>query len=185
MKAFLVNLLIAFSLALCGFNAYQWYREARLHGRIEALGADLFKKSTEIQELRLTVQSTQDEIQRLEGIRENFAEIIRSNRTVVAALEQEADSFRRDAQAQAAKVAQLEPYRSAFEQANENLKKQNEVIKEQNSRMKELADGRNEIVTRFNQLAADYKSLGDDYSKLLGMYTNLVAQVQASQRGSR
>lgn len=32
MKAFLVNLLIAVSVALCAFNAVQWYREAKLHG---------------------------------------------------------------------------------------------------------------------------------------------------------
>ena len=32
---------------------------------------------------------------------------------------------------------------------------------------------------RFNKLAVDYKTLGEDYQKVYGMYTNLVAQVQA------
>ena len=51
--------------------------------------------------------------------------------------------------------------------------------------MKGLANERNQFVERYNKLAVDYKSLGDDYHKVLGMYTNLVAQVQAANEKNK
>jgi len=185
MKAFLVNLLIAVSIALCAFNAVQWYREAKLHGEKQSLAADIYKKSGEIQNLQQTVKVNLDEIKRLEGIREVLGTTIKSNRLVIAAVEEERDKFRQDARIQAAKAAQVEQYKEAFEKANDGLKKQNEIIQTQNERMKQLAEERNEMVTRYNKLATDYKGIGDDYQKLLGMYTNLVAQVQAANEKSK
>lgn len=186
MKGLLVNLLIVLSLGLCAFNAYQWYREARLRGRMESLGTEIYNRSSEIQSLKQSLSISQDEIKRLEGIRESLGSALQSNRTVIAELRRESAKFKAEAELQAAKAAQLDQYREAFEKANENLKKQNEIIQSQNEKMRELAEDRNEIVTRFNKLAADYKTLGDDYGKLLGLYTNLVAQVRAAnQRNSR
>lgn len=179
MKAFLVNLLVALSIALCAFNAVQWYREAKLHGRVEALGGDIYRKSAEIQALQQTIKLNNDEIKRIDGIREHLVETVKSNRTVIAEIETERDKFRKDAIFQKAKADQGEVYKEAFEKANENIKKQNETIVTQNEKMKQLADERNEMVGRFNKLATDYKTLGDDYHKVFGMYTNLVAQVQA------
>lgn len=180
MKSLLVNLLIVFSLILCAFNAIQWFREARLHGRIESLGQQIFQKSTEIQNLQQTVRVTEDEVKRLEHIRDTFGATLKSNRVLIAQIQEESDTFRRDAQIQAAKAAQVDQYKEAFTKANENLKAQNEIIRTQNDRMKELADGRNEVVQRFNKLAGEYQGLSADYQKLLNMYTNLVAQVQAA-----
>jgi len=180
MKSLLVNLLVALSLVLCSFNAYQWFREAKLHGRLEDLGSQLYKKSGEIQELQQSVKIHEDEIKRLEGIRENFNSLVKSNRLVITALEEQSEKFRRDAQIQAAKAAQVDQYKAAYEKANEGIVKANEVINTQNNRMKDLADEQNKIVGNYNKLAADYKSLGDDYQKVLGMYTNLVAQVNAA-----
>jgi len=180
MKSLLVNLLVVLSLVLCSFNAIQWFREAKLHGRLEDLGNQIFKKSGEIQNLQQTVQIHQDEIKRLENIRENFNSLVKSNRLVINALEEQSETFRRDAQIQAAKAAQVEQYKTAYEKANEGIIKGNEVIQQQNERMKGLAEERNQFVERFNKLAVDYKSLAEDYQKVLGMYTNLVAQVNAA-----
>lgn len=185
MKALLVNLLVALSLILCSFNAVQWYREAKLHGRLEDLGSQIYKKSSDIQELHQTVKVHQDEISRLENIRENFNSLVKSNRAVINLLEEQSENFRRDAQVQAAKAAQVEQYKAAYEQANEGVKKANEVITLQNEKMKGLANERNQFVERYNKLAVDYKSLGDDYHKVLGMYTNLVAQVQAANEKNK
>jgi len=180
MKSLLVNLLVAFSLILCGFNAYQWFREAKLHGRVEDLGNQIFRKSGEIQDLQQSVKIHEDEIKRLENIRENFNSIVKSNRTVITQLEEQSEKFRRDAQIQAAKAAQVDQYKTAYEKANEGIKKANDVIQLQNEKMKGLADERNQFVERFNKLALDYKTLGEDYQKVLGMYTNLVAEVNAA-----
>lgn len=189
MKSFLTNLLVCLSVALCGFNAYQWYREAKLQGRIEMLGSEIYKKSGDIQNLQQTVQVNQDEIKRLETLREAALSTIKSNKVFLAQVEAERDTFRKDLVIQTAKAAQVEQYKEAFTKANENLRKQNEVIVTQNEKMKQLADERNEIVLRLNKLATEYKSLGEDYTKLMGMYTNLVAQVQAENekntRGSK
>ncbi len=180
MKAFLVNLLVVFSLTLCGFNAYQWYREAKLHGRMEALGRDLFQKSSDIQNLQSTLQQNQDEIRRLDSFTENFRGLIRSNRLEISRLESESEKIRTEHRLATNRLAQADQYREAFEKANENLKKQNEIIQTQNAKMLEIVGDRNEWVGRYNKLATDYKSLGDDYTKVLGLYTNLVAQVQAA-----
>lgn len=180
MKSALVNLLIVFSLVLCGFNAYQWFREAKLHGRVEDLGQQIYKKSGEIQDLQQMVKVHQEEIKRLEHIRENFNAIVKSNRLVITQLEEQSDKFRRDAQIQAAKAAQVEQYKAAYEKANEGITKANEVIQTQNQSMKTMADERNQFVERYNKLAGDYKTLSDDYMKVLGMYTNLVAEVNAA-----
>jgi len=185
MKAFLVNLLLALSLALCGFNAYQWYREAKLHGKLAGLGEEVFKKSGEIQSLQQNVKINLEEIKRLEGIREGLGSTIKSNKVMITQLEEQSEKFRRDAQIQAAKAAQVEQYKVAFEKANENLKKQNEIISGLNDRLKQLAEDRNEAVTRLNKLAEEYKSLGDDYQKVTGLYTNLVAQVQAANEKNK
>ncbi len=186
MKSLLVNLLIVLSLVLCGFNTLQWYREAKLHGRLEDLGEQLFKKNSEIQDIQQTVQIHQDEIKRLENIRENFNALVTSNRLVINALEEQSEKIKRDAQVQAAKAAQVDQYKTAYEKANEGIVKANEVITEQNEKLKSLADDRNQFVERFNKLAVDYKTLAADYEKVLGLYTNLVAQVNASnERNSR
>lgn len=186
MKALLVNLLIVLALGLCALNAYQWHREAQLRKRLDAHALDLQRKDSEIRSLRENLAAQESEVQRLAGIREGLDALIQSNRTEIARLRQESAALQREAQEQTAAAAQLEQYRDAFEKANENLRRQNEIIASQNQRLKEIADGRNQIVEQFNKLAQDYKALGDDYSKVLGMYTNLVAQVEAANaRNSR
>jgi chromosome segregation ATPase len=186
MKSFLVNLLVVLSLILCSFNAYQWFREAKLHGQIQGLGADIFKKSGEIQNLQQTVQVHQEEIKRLENIRENFNALVKSNRLIINTLEEQTEKLRHDVQIQTAKAAQVDQYKTAYEKANEGIVKANEVIQQQNERMKGLAEERNQFVERSNKLTLDYKSLAEDYQKVLGLYTNLVAQVNAAnEKNSR
>jgi chromosome segregation ATPase len=181
MKTFLVNLLIVLSLALCAFNAYQWYREARLRDTLRARSEALYQKEVEIQGLRQTLEAHTAEITRLERLRADMAEAMQSNQTLVVALQADVDRFRQDAALQAKKAEQIEEqYREAFEKANANLKAQNEIIQTQNEKLKQIAEDRNSLVGRFNKLAEDYKALGNDYSKVLGLYTNLVAQVQAA-----
>jgi len=182
MKSFLVNLLIVFSILLCGFNALQWSREAKLHGEMRNLGNQNFKALSEIQNLQQSLKMTQEEVKRVETIRETLASTIKSNRVTISELSEEVQKLNQDLKIQTAKAEMVEQYKQAFDKANENLKRQNEIIQTQNEKMKQLADDRNEMVGRFNKLATDYKSLGDDYGKVLGMYTNLVAQVQAANQ---
>jgi chromosome segregation ATPase len=188
MKAFLVNLLVLFSVVLCGFNAVQWYREAKLHGRNEGLAREIYRKSTEIQNLQQTVKIHEDDIKRLEHIRETFGTTLKSNRTVIAQLQDSSVKFERESLIWKAKAEHADKakdqYREAFDKANDNIKKQNEVIQKQNEKMLEIANAQKDVVERYNKLATDYKGLGDDYQKLLGMYTNLVNQVQAANEKS-
>jgi hypothetical protein len=181
MKAFLVNLLILLSLALCAFNAYQWYREARLRDTLRLRSEELYQKQVEIQSLRQSLELNTAEITRLEGLREGVAQALQTNEGLIATLRHEADQFRRDAELEASRAESVErQYQDAFAKANANIKAQNEIILSQNEKLKEIAEDRNTLVGRFNKLAEDYKTLGNDYGKVLGLYTNLVAQVQAA-----
>jgi hypothetical protein len=123
MKAFLINLLILVAIALSGFNALQWYREARLHGDINRLGDEVYKRSAEIQSLQLNVKANLEEIKRLEGIRENFGQIVKSNRTVVALLEEQSEKFRRDLQIQTAKSRRSSSIRTRSRRRTRTLRR--------------------------------------------------------------
>lgn len=180
MKSFLVNLLIVVCLGLCAFNAVQWQRETRLHLELRQLGTDLQRRSGEIQNLQQTLKVHEDDIRRLDALREALLGTNRFLRTEVNRHADEATRFRREAQIQEAKANQVEPLRKAFEEANNRVKQANETILSQNDKMRQLGEERNQFATRINEMNSRYTSLGAEYEKLLGLYTNLVAQVEAA-----
>lgn len=180
MKAFLVSLLIAVCLGLCAFNAVQWHRESKLHGDLRQLGADLRQKSTDIQGLQQTVKIHEDDIRRLDALREALISTNKFLRGEITRHADEAARFRREAQIQEAKANQVEPLRKAFEEANNRVKQANETILSQNDKMRQLGEERNQIATRLNEMHDRYKSLAGEYEKVLGLYTNLVSQVEAA-----
>jgi chromosome segregation ATPase len=180
MKAFLVNLLILLALALCGFNAYQWQREARLRETLDQRQSALSQKSAEVLQLQQSLSLSGEEIKRLESLRESATSEAASNHTRLLEIEAEVAKLRLDLAAQGQQSGQVEQYKAAFDKANDNVRQQNQIIQSQNEKLKEVAAERNEIVGRFNKLASDYKTLSEDYGKVRALYTNLVSQVQAA-----
>jgi|ERR1051325_2743982 septal ring factor EnvC (AmiA/AmiB activator) len=156
MKNFLQNLLIFFALCLCGMMVFQWVRETRLNAQVQQLTDTVHEKSEAIQTLQTQVRRDEEEIKRLDTLKNELNSTIKSNRLDIARLTKDLDKakFENDKNLQ-----QIEVYKEAIQTANDNIKKQNEDIKRQNGEMKKLAEDRNEIVKKFNKTAADYNAL--------------------------
>ena len=162
MKNLLQNLLIFFSLCLCGMMIFQWVRETRLNKQVQALTTTVGEKSQTIVDLQATVRRDEDEIKRLDGLRTQLTAMVKSNQIDIANLTKELDK----AQAESEKnLRQSEIYKEALQTANESIKKQNEDIKKQNAEMKTLADERNEMVRKFNSMATNYNDLATQWNK--------------------
>jgi chromosome segregation ATPase len=162
MKRFLPNLLIFFSLALCGLCAFQWAREAHLRTELLRWHDDLDKKASEIRNLEALLKTTKAEITRLDALKTELTETLKTNRLELA-------KFKREAAGSAAEterhLKQIEAYKQALEVANENIRKQNDDIRRQNDEVKKLAAERNDAVLKYNSVVEQYNDLVKQFTK--------------------
>jgi len=162
MKAFLQNLLIFFALSLCVLMVFQWVRETHMQKDIQDLNNTIHDKLENIQNLQASVKHDESEIQRLDGIKNQLTQTVKSNdvqiSNLIKDLEKKTFEFERAEK-------QIEAYKGALEAANENIKKQNDDIKRQNEEMAKMAEERNEVVKKFNKMAADYNDLAAKWNK--------------------
>jgi septal ring factor EnvC (AmiA/AmiB activator) len=172
MKTFLQNLLILFCFALCGLIAFQWVRETRLRDEIRALHDTVYKKAELIQNLEGQLKNTQTEATRLDKLRIELTETVKSNRVELAEMSKKNDQLEKELDAQKRRV---ELYKDATERANESITEQNKIIKEQNAKMKELADDRNQIVEKYNETVKQYNDVVGKYNELAKLYEKLQA----------
>ena len=163
MKKILQNLLIVLALCLCGLIAFQWVREARTHARLEALVNEVHDKAEAIQNLDGQLKRSEAEVQRLDKLKTEMTETIKSNRLEITQLTGE---LKKTGDELDRSQRQIEAYKSVMDQANENIRTQNEEIKKQNEQMKKLLADRNETVTNYNKLAADYNDLAKKWNDL-------------------
>lgn len=145
MKNLLQNLLILFSFGLCVLLAYQWHREGELRDQMQRSGATARSAGETIENLRNDVRRLEGEIVRTEGLRKQLA-------ASAAATEQEIERLKAELRQQGSRAAELESFKVALAQANENIKTQNETLRQ-------LAEERDEVAARFNNLAEDYNAL--------------------------
>jgi chromosome segregation ATPase len=162
MKNFLQILLIALSMALCGLIAFQWVRETALRKEVQALTNSVQDKSETILNHEATIRREEAEIQRLDGIKKELTERVKTNEVQIAMLMK---SYDRATNELDRVQKQGEVYKEALAHANENIAKQNEDIRKQNEDMKQLAEDRNEIVNKFNKVAKDYNDLVIKWNK--------------------
>jgi len=163
MKTFLTNLLAFFALALCALCAFQWVRESRLRVEIVRLNDTVFEKSKTIQTLESALQRAEAEVERLDKLKTELIDTVKSNRQEILLLTKRAEKLERDSEAQ---KTQIETYKVAVERANDSIKKQNDDIRRQNEEMKKLAEERNTNVVKFNKLVEQYNELVKQYNKL-------------------
>ncbi len=156
MKNFLQNLLIFFALCLCGLIAFQWVRETELRTQVQKLTDEGQNKAEAIQNLQVQLRGDEQEIKRLDTLKNELNATVKSNRLDIARLNKDLDKANAENDRN---LAQIDMYKQAIQTANDNIKKQNEDIKRQNEEMKKLAEDRNEIVKKFNKVAADYNEL--------------------------
>jgi chromosome segregation ATPase len=162
MKNFLQSLLIFFALCLCVLMVVQWVKETDLHKQVQALTDTIHDKSEAIQTLQVQLRRDEDEIKRLDGLKNELTATVKSNRLDIANLTKSLDkaNFENDKN-----LKQIEVYKDAVKTANDSIMKQNEEIKKQNEEMKKLADDRNAIVQKFNDLAKQHSDLVDRWNK--------------------
>ncbi len=162
MKAFLQNLLIFFSVCLCALIAYQWVRETELRKNVQKLTVTVQDKTENILNLNAEVKRDSSEITRLDGVRLQLTEQVKSNGVQITGLFKSLDKATNELERA---HEQTTAYKDALDRANESIKKQNDEVKKQNEEMAKLAEDRNEIVKKFNKMAADYNDLAAKWNK--------------------
>ena len=162
MKNFLQNLLIFFSLCLCGLIAFQWVRETDLRKRLQELTNLIHDKSEAVMNLEANVRRDRDEIQRLDSERKRLDQTVKSNSAQIVTLSRGLDRATNDL-----KVAEqnLQRYKDAYDRTSENLTNANATIVEQNTKMKKMAEEANGVVTKYKDLYAKYDELVDKWNK--------------------
>src|SRR5689334_19920277 len=86
MKNVLQNLLIFFALSLCGLMIYQWVRETDLRKSVQGLTDTVHDKMENIQNLQANVKRDEGEIQRLDGIKNQLTQTVKSNDVQISTL---------------------------------------------------------------------------------------------------
>ena len=156
MKTFLQNLLIFFALSLCALIAFQWVRETDLRKERQTLYDKLHDRDESIQTLNASVKRDEQEIQRLDGLKNQLTQTVKSNDVQISNLIRELEKATNTIE----KVErEMEVYKGALQTANDNLKKQNEDILKQNEEMKKMVEDRKDLVIRFNEMASNYNAL--------------------------
>ena len=163
MKNFLQNLLILFALSLCVLIAFQWVRETHLRANVQSLTDTVHDKTEAILNLQATIRRDEEEIKRLDGIKNQLTQTVKSNDVQIASLTKDLDKVKSDLEKQ---ERQSEAYKTALDKANENIIRQNEDIKSQNEQLKKLAEERNEAVVKFNKMVTNFNELAQKWNKL-------------------
>ncbi len=178
MKKFLQNLLILFCFALCGLIAFQWVRETRLREEIRGLHETVYKKSELIQNIEGLLKQSQAEVVRLDGVKTELTETVKTNRQELAEWRKTSDRLEKEIEAH---KRQLELYKDATDRANESIKEQNRIIKDQNARLKEMADSRNEVAEKYNEVVKQHNDVVNKYNDLVKMIEKERADAAAAQ----
>jgi len=169
MKNFLQNSLIFLALCLCALVAFQWHREARLRRDVQSLNNTIHDKLEAIQNLQGRLRLTEEEVKRLDGLKNQLTEIVKSNRVEITQLQKDLEKV----QAENAKnQKQIEVYKTALQQANDAIKKQNEDVLKQNEELKTLAAERNEAVIKYNKVVQEFNDLAQKWNALQEKATN-------------
>lgn len=163
MKNGLQNLLIALALALCGLCAWQWHREAKLRQEIQRLTDSVQDHRERIQGLEGTLKRSEEEVKRLESLRVELVENLKSNRAHIAQLTKDLARTEEELEKSARKI---EDYKRALDTANQSIIKQNEDIKRQNEEVKKLVEERNDAVVKYNKLVAEFNDLAKKWNAL-------------------
>jgi chromosome segregation ATPase len=159
MKNLLQNLLVGLSILLCALLAYQWVREAKLHEQNLTLVAEAEAKAGALADVQGQLKREQSETARLDALKAELTDTLKSNRLEAGDLKKELDKAR-------AAVKAVEVYKFGLEQANESIKKQNDSVLKQNEELKKLMTERNELAVKLNKLTEEYNDLVKKWNEL-------------------
>jgi chromosome segregation ATPase len=176
---FLTNLLVVFSLALCGLCTFQWLRETesrkvqqQLHDVIFRQSVDIQNHTNQIHRMDHRIAELTDDVARLNGtVKSNEASILDLNRKR-ASLEATNDFLGR----------QVEAYTNAVASLQERLKQAYDDIRKQNDSIKEAVEQRNEFVTKLNTAIQERNDVVKQYNELVERFKQFQEQVEAAQK---
>jgi len=163
MKNFLQKLLVLLSLCLCALIAFQWHREAKLRQEIQNLHDTVHDKLESIQGLEGTLKRSEEEVKRLDALKLELTQTVKSNRVQIAQLAKDLEKSGAEIESGLRKI---EDYKAAFQQANQSILKQNEDIKKQNEEVKKMAEERNDAVIKYNKVVAEFNELAKKWNDL-------------------
>jgi chromosome segregation ATPase len=141
---------------------FQWVRETDLRKKVQSLTNKVQDQTENIRNLNSTIKHDEGEIQRLDGLKNQLTQTVKSNEVRIAELGKDFEKATNDLD-HAQK--QIVVYKDAVDRANESIKGQNETIKSQNEEMKKMAEDRNAMVQKFNKMAADYNDLAKKWNE--------------------
>jgi septal ring factor EnvC (AmiA/AmiB activator) len=179
MKNFLQNLLIFFSFCLCALIAFQWVVETRLRKDLQQKADTIHDKLEAIQNLQSTVKQDHNEIERLDGIKNDLTSTVKSNKLEITKITK--DLEKTDAEREK-NARQAEVYKEALTAANESITKQNEEVKKQNEDLKKLAEDRNAMVKKLNQMIVQYNDLVSNWNNAQEMLQKMSTNAAAAKK---
>jgi chromosome segregation ATPase len=163
MKNFLQNLLIFFSLCLCALIAFQWVRETDLRKRVQALTDTVHDKSEAIQSLQGQVRRDEDEIKRLDGLKNQLTATVKSNQLDIAKLTKDLEK----AEAENEKnLKQSEIYKEAFEKQKAVAEKQGADILKQNKELTGLAARYSLTISNLNLISGAISGITEKWNRM-------------------
>jgi chromosome segregation ATPase len=178
MNKLILNLSVLVSCALCVLCFVQWRRENTLTQDKIKLTHDIHTNKVLIQDLQVMLKNTQQELERVQGIRVKLEETVKTNEVRIRELTAELE---KTIEERDAKTLQVEQYKVALEQANENITRQNEAITKQNETIKALVAQRDEQVEAYKKLAEQYNTAVEAYNKLVEEVKKANEAIQAAQ----
>lgn len=161
MKNPLQSLLLVLSLCLCVLCAYQWHVEKNLRQDIQHLTDANQDKLENLQNQQAALKRADEEIKRLDGLKIELTETVKSNRTEIAKMMKDLEQSDQEVEKG---LKQIEVYKGALQQANDAIKTQNESIKKQNEEVKKLSTDHGELVAKYNKVVAEFNDLAKKWN---------------------
>ncbi len=155
--------MIVLSLGLCGLIWFQWQRETVNRQQMQMMADRTRHRDGKIQSLDDLVRITQTEVTRLDSLKKELIEQVKSNTVQIVTLDNELDRTKSDNEV---KTKQLVAYKEALDRANDAIKKQNEDVTRQNEELKKVAEERNEMALKFNKVATEFNELAAKWNTL-------------------
>lgn len=170
-----VAILITLAAALCVMAVVQWVDQTRLIRQVEGERKEKIGLQAQLQEKDQANHRYSAEITRLEGLRKELDEIVKTNRAELSRSKAMLSRFELDLK-NATNLNGI--YKERLETANKSITQANDAIKEQNGAIRKITAQRDEFVAKYTDLA-------EKYNKVVTDYNTLVEQVKAEQEAAR
>jgi uncharacterized coiled-coil DUF342 family protein len=178
----LTNLLIVFTLGLCGLSTFQWVRESESRKEIQKLHNSRFNLESEIQQHTNTIRQMDGRIAELNLNITQLEGTIATNELQLQDLQTEANAL---ANTNVLLYAQIGVYTNAYIEATNRLTKAFADIKKQNELIDEVAAQRDEFVEKLNSCITERNEIVTQYNDLVKKVEEFQSQLESAAQQKR